>query len=121
MRTFGKALLGVISFEPIVFFALFFLWLLPSFWVRTANKVPSLFEQRFDDLLPLAIVSSFVVILLLLTYAVLLARRPDVAIAEKVGVLLGIVFSNGIILPLVWWVYVWRESNLSDLPRKRRG
>lgn len=121
MGTFGKALLGVISFEPIIFFTLFFVWLLPSFRMRTKNGVPSLFEERFELLLPLAIGSSILLIVLLLTYVVLLARRPDLSVAEKVGVPLGIFFTNGIILPLVWWLYVWRESNLADLPRKRNA
>jgi hypothetical protein len=120
LKTLGKLLLGILSFEPLVFFGLFFFWLLPSFMVQPDDGQESLFSDRFDVLIPLAIASSVLILALLLVYAVLLARRPDVHIAEKVGVPLGIFFTNGIVLPLVWWLYVWRESNLTAISRPTR-
>lgn len=121
LKLFGKIVLGVLSLEPLIFFAAFFLWLLPSFVApRAAPNEPSLFQQRFGTLIPLAIASSVLIVLLLLVYVVLLARRGDLQVAEKIGVPLGILFSNGIILPLVWWLYIWRESGLTRISQRKR-
>ncbi len=118
MKVFGKLVLGALSLVPAAFFALFFAWLLPSFFRRSPHQEPSLFAMRFDLIAPIAIGTSALLIILMLFYTVLLARRPDVQVAEKVGVPLGIFFTNGIVLPLVWWLYVWRGSNLAALGRR---
>jgi len=110
MKTILKLLLGVISIEPIAFFLLFFVWLLPAFG-RHANG-HSLFRERFHTIVPFAIASSVMIIALLLIYTIVLARRPDLTTVEKIGVPLAIVMTNGILLPLIWWLYIWRESNL---------
>ena len=57
--------------------------------------------------------------LLLLLYAVLLYRRADLDPGEKVGIPVAILFTNGIVLPFVWWLYIWRGSNLQGLSRRR--
>lgn len=121
MKTGWKVLLGVLSFEPIVFLAVFIFWLVPSFMgTASSGKGQSSFEQRFELLLPLAIASSILVLVLLVVYTVLLARRPDLQVVEKIGIPLGLIATNGIFLPLVWWLYIWRESNLSRASRIAR-
>lgn len=119
MRTTWKVLLGVVSLAPVLFFALFFFWLIPAFFAPVMEGAPSLFSQRFESLRPLALDVSAVLILLLLLYVTLLARRPDVHLGEKIGIPLVILFTNGIVLPVVWWLYIWRKSNLNELSRRR--
>jgi hypothetical protein len=117
MKLLGKILLGILSFVPVVFFAAFFFWLIPSFFRRSAAG-PSLFSTRLELLLPAAIATSVILLMLLVIYAVVLWRRPGLAVAEKVGVPVAILFSNGIILPLVWWLYVWREADLATIRQR---
>ena len=119
MKTTWKILLGVVSLVPIVFFAFFFFWLIPAFFAPRAEGSPSLYSQRFDSLVPAAIATSVMVMLLLLLYALLLYRRADLDFGEKVGVPFAIFFTNGLVLPVVWWLYIWRESDLQALSRRR--
>ena len=120
MKIIGKLLLGLLSVVPLVFFGFFFFWLLPSFFSPSAlPNGRSEYTTRFDMVIPFAIGTSVLLIVLLIVYSILLARRPDVQIGEKIGVPLGIFISNGILLPLVWWLYVWRESNLASISRPR--
>ena len=112
-------MLGAVSLVPLVFFGFFFFWLVPAFFAPRVEGAPSLFSQRFDQLLPVAMVTSGTLMLLLVVYATLLYRRSDVQIGEKIGVPLGILITNGIILPFVWWLYIWRESNIDRLTRRR--
>ena len=121
MKTTWKILLGVASLVPLVFFASFFFWLVPAFFARRVEGEPTLFSQRFDTLQPLAIGVSGMLLFLLVVYATLLYRRPDVSSDEKIGVLVTIFVTNGIVLPFAWWLYVWRESSLAHLSRRRRA
>jgi protein-S-isoprenylcysteine O-methyltransferase Ste14 len=118
VRTIWKVLLGVFSCLPIAFFVVFFFWLIPAFFDDRVDGQISEFERRFNMLLPVAMATSVVLILLLIVYGLLLARRTDLQIGEKIGVPVVILFTNGILLPLVWWFYIWRESNLNALSRR---
>jgi hypothetical protein len=118
MNKTWKVLLGLVSLLPLAFFAIYFAWLIPSFFYSSSTGGETEFSRRFDVLLPAAIAASVALIVLLLIYAVLLARRPDLQIGEKIGVPILILFSNGILLPLVWWLYIWRGSNLDALSRR---
>lgn len=120
MKIFGKLVLGVFSFIPIVFFGLFFASILASVIRQTPDIGESLFGISFERIIPLAMVTAIVLLLLMLFYTVILARRPDLEVVEKVGVPLGIFFTNGIVLPLVWWLYIWRESNLAAAGRREK-
>ena len=109
MAGLAKLILGVLSLVPFVFFALFFGWLVPAFFAPTPEGEETLFGQRFDQLVPLAMMTSALLVVVAIVYAVMLARRPSISLPEKVGVPVAIVFTNGIILPLVFWMYVWRR------------
>jgi len=118
LRVLGKVILGILSIEPIIFFALFFGWLLPSFMAPRHGTEPSLFHERLEALMPLAKTSLLFIIVLIVVYAIALSRRADLQVGEKVGVPVVILFSNGLALPFVWWLYVWRESNLGNISRR---
>lgn len=101
----GKRIaVGLVSIEPLVFSIGVVGWLVASF-----GRAP--FASTFPVVKWAAGISAVVLIALTLFYGVLLTRRTRVSLAEKIGVPLAILFSNGIILPLVWWVYVWRPSD----------
>jgi glucose-6-phosphate-specific signal transduction histidine kinase len=119
LRTTWKLLIGALSFIPLLFFAVFFFWLIPAFFAPRVEGAPSLFSQRFDSLLPVAISTSAILIALLVLYAALLYHRPGVHVGEKIAIPLGILLTNGIILPFVWWLYIWRESNMQKLSEGR--
>lgn len=109
MMAIGKVVLGLVSSIPFVFFILFFFWLIPAFFVhQPEGQEESLFSQRFDALVPLAIATSVVLIALTAVYAIILARRPAVSLGEKIAIPIAVIFTNGLILPFVFWVYVWR-------------
>jgi hypothetical protein len=114
-----KVLLGLVSLLPIAFFVIYFGWLIPAFFFRSGAGEESEFSRRFDVLVPLAMATGGILIVLLLVYTLLVARRADLQIGEKVGVPVIILFSNGMLLPLIWWLYVWRESNLNALSRRK--
>jgi hypothetical protein len=112
-------LLGVLSVEPLAFFAVFFFWLLPSFGRSTESASVSIFRERFHMLVPFAIVSAVLLLILMLVYIIVLARRPDLSVGEKIGVPIGIFVTNGIVLPLIWWFYVWRRLSLNAFTVRR--
>lgn len=120
MKALSKLVLGIFSLVPVVFFVAFFGLLLPSFFRAHASGQRSIFATRFDALVPFAVSTSILLLVLLLVYTVLLVRRSDLHIAEKIGVPLGILFTNGIVLPAIWWLYVWRESSVRGLFKSAR-
>jgi uncharacterized membrane protein YcaP (DUF421 family) len=110
-KTLG-ILLGVLSLEPLGFFAMVAMWLLPS----VASG--SLFRERFHRLVPFALATAILVVSQLVIYALILARRTSVSIVEKVCVPACIFISNGIVLPFVWWLYEWKRSDFRALFRR---
>ncbi|HET7434439.1 MAG TPA: hypothetical protein VFN10_06960 [Thermoanaerobaculia bacterium] len=117
MKRLLKIALGMLSLEPLVFFAVFFFWLIPSFWGLTPTAAMT-YRERFDALVPFAVASTVVLLVLALTYTALIATRSDVTVVEKVGVPITIIISNGILLPLVWWLYIWRNGSLRSTSRR---
>jgi hypothetical protein len=120
VNRYAKLLLGILSLSPILFFCVFFLWLLPSFF-RTAPGAPS-FRDRFELIVPFAIATAASVVLQTILYGVVLARRTNLAVIEKVGIPAVILVTNGIVLPFVWWLYIWKGRPASPrLPERTSG
>ena len=104
-----KIVLGILSVVPFLFFVLVFTWLMPVVFAPLPEEVrQSLFSRRFDPLVPLAVAALVLFVLLTVAYAVLVYRRPALPLAEKIAVPMAIIVTNGLVLPLVFWVYVWR-------------
>lgn len=92
--------------------------LIPSFFAPRENGAVSEFARRFDMLMPAAIATSLLLVILVAVYTWILARRPDLQTGEKIGIPAVLLVTNGILLPVVWWFYIWRDASIAGLSRR---
>lgn len=118
MRKPLKLLLGLVSLLPLIFLVTLAFWIVPSFLLSPERGV-SQFGFTSDAVAPYAIGAVALLLVLIAIYTLLLLRREDVHPVEKAFVPVAILFTNGFVLPVVWWLYVWKGRSIASIRASR--
>ena len=107
MRTLAKILLGLATLWPFAYLALFFIFILSSFFFLSAG--PEADPVSFRIIFLVHLLTMLWILALTVFYIVNVFRNERVDKDKKVLWAVVLFMGNIIAMPIYWYLYIWKE------------
>ena len=114
-----KIALGIFTIWPIVYMAIFFLFVLSQFFITSPDGRTNEPPPGFFVIFGLHLLTIILIFILLFIYIKNVFKNDGVSQDKKALWAVVLFLGNFIAMPVYWYLYIWREPRQNQLPEQK--